>query len=56
MQVNYREKLEKASRGNKGYKYHIREDHNMWKYLYFIAYIREKEETEYTGIESYVAN
>ena len=28
----------------------------MWKYLYFIAYIREKEETEYTGIESYVAN
>ena len=27
----------------------------MWRYLFFIAYIKEKEETEYTGIESYVA-
>lgn len=42
--------------GNKGYTYHIKEDHNLWKYLFFIAYLREKEETEYTGLESYVAD
>ena len=48
-----RETLEKL--GNKGYTHHIKEDHNLWKYLYFIAYLREKEETEYTGLESYVA-
>ena len=29
-------------------------EHNMWKYLFFIAYIQNKDETEYTGIESYV--
>ena len=28
----------------------------MWNYLYYIAYIGDKVETEYTGIESYVAN
>ena len=27
----------------------------MWNYLYYIAYFQDKEETEYTGIESYVA-
>eukprot|EP00828_Plagiopyla_frontata_P048512 TRINITY_DN931_c0_g1_i2.p2 TRINITY_DN931_c0_g1~~TRINITY_DN931_c0_g1_i2.p2 ORF type:complete len:237 (-),score=42.50 TRINITY_DN931_c0_g1_i2:215-925(-) len=48
-----RETLEKL--GNKGYTHHIKEDHNLWKYLFFIAYLREKEETEYTGLESYVA-
>jgi len=28
----------------------------MWNYLFYIAYVREKESTEYTGIESYVAD
>ena len=27
----------------------------MWNYLFYIAYLRSKDETEYTGIESYVA-
>ena len=27
----------------------------MWNYVFFIAYLRDKDETEYTGIESYVA-
>ena len=26
----------------------------MWNYLFYIAYLREKEKTEYTGIESYI--
>jgi len=27
----------------------------MWNYLFFIAYLKWKDETEYSGIESYVA-
>ena len=27
----------------------------MWDYLYFLVYLRHKEETEYSGVESYVA-
>lgn len=26
----------------------------MWNYLYYIAYLQDKDETEYTGIESYI--
>ena len=26
----------------------------MWNYLFYIAYLKDKDETEYTGIESYV--
>ncbi|KRW98640.1 hypothetical protein PPERSA_00228 [Pseudocohnilembus persalinus] len=29
--------------------------HNMWNYLYYIAYIKDKPSTNYTGIETYVA-
>ena len=27
----------------------------MWNYLFYISYLRDKEVTEYTGIESYIA-
>ena len=33
---------------------HIRTEHNMWHYLYFIVNIRVKDPTEFTGPESYV--
>lgn len=26
----------------------------MWNYLFYIAYLKEKKSTEFTGIESYV--
>lgn len=28
----------------------------MWNYVYYISYILDKEPTEYTGIESYIAD
>ncbi|GMI18059.1 hypothetical protein TrLO_g4475 [Triparma laevis f. longispina] len=31
------------------------EDQNVWKYLYFIIYLRNKDSDEYTGVESYVS-
>lgn len=34
---------------------HIKEEHNLWHYLFFIVLVRVKDSTEYTGPESYVA-
>lgn len=34
---------------------HIKSEHNMWHYLYFLVLVRVKDHTEYTGPESYVA-
>ncbi|XP_041944075.1 inositol 1,4,5-trisphosphate receptor type 1 isoform X4 [Alosa sapidissima] len=34
---------------------HIKVEHNMWHYLFFIVLVKVKDHTEYTGPESYVA-
>ena len=31
------------------------ESQNLWKYLYFIIYLKNKDSDEYTGVESYVS-
>ncbi|KAF4532554.1 hypothetical protein B566_EDAN008478 [Ephemera danica] len=33
---------------------HIKTEHNMWHYLYFIVLVKVKDPTEFTGPESYV--
>ena len=33
---------------------HIKREHSLWHYLFFIVYIKTKESTEFTGPESYV--
>jgi len=38
-----------------GFHTHIRTDHYLWHYVHFIIHLREKDPTEYTGLESYVA-
>jgi len=38
-----------------GFQNHIKMDHNMWQYLYFILFLQQKDHNEYTGQESYVA-
>lgn len=49
--------LERASFDNKSVSFeeHIRCEHNMWHYLYFIVLVKVKDPTEFTGPESYVA-
>ena len=27
----------------------------MWNYVFFIAYLKNKDQTDYTGIESYIS-
>jgi len=33
---------------------HVKADHNVWNYLYFVMYLRDKDETEFSGVETYV--
>uniref|UniRef100_A0A8C9QCW6 Inositol 1,4,5-trisphosphate receptor n=1 Tax=Spermophilus dauricus TaxID=99837 RepID=A0A8C9QCW6_SPEDA len=49
--------LERDKFDNKtvSFEEHIKLEHNMWNYLYFIVLVRVKNRTDYTGPESYVA-
>uniref|UniRef100_A0A663MJA0 Inositol 1,4,5-trisphosphate receptor n=1 Tax=Athene cunicularia TaxID=194338 RepID=A0A663MJA0_ATHCN len=49
--------LERDKFDNKtvSFEEHIKYEHNMWNYLYFIVLVRVKNKTDYTGPESYVA-
>ena len=31
-------------------------DQNLWNYLYFVMYLRQKDPNEYNGVEQYVAD
>jgi len=35
------------------FKAHIKEDHNMWDYVFFRFYLEAKDPTEFTGLETY---
>ncbi len=50
--------LERDKFDNKtvSFEEHIKFEHNIWHYLYFIVLVREKNKTDYTGPESYVAH
>jgi inositol 1,4,5-triphosphate receptor type 1 len=39
-----------------GFMHHIKKEHNLWKYVFFMIYMNSKDTTEYTGIETYVSN
>jgi len=38
-----------------GFAWHLAHEHNVWHYVYFMAYLSLKPESEYTGPEQYVA-
>lgn len=48
--------LNRSSFDNKtvSFEEHIKCEHNMWHYLYFIVLVKVKDPTEFTGPESYV--
>lgn len=48
--------LDRSAFDNKttSFEEHIRSEHNMWHYLYFIVLVKVKNPTEFTGPESYV--
>jgi hypothetical protein len=43
-------------RYGQGFEKHVKQEHNMWAYLYFFHHLRRKDKNEYTGQESYVSD
>jgi inositol 1,4,5-triphosphate receptor type 1 len=37
-----------------GFEHHIKKEHNMWRYVYFMVHLNIKDPNEYTGAEDYV--
>lgn len=40
----------------RGFDFHCTNEHNMWSYVYCMTYLKVKDDTTYTGLESYLAN
>lgn len=50
-----REDIEKIyDKYGKTYDNHIKKDHNIFYYIYYIIYLHKKDNTEFTGMESYI--
>jgi len=45
-------KADKSNRG--GFHSHIKENHYMWNYVFYIGYLRSMNHLEYSGIEQYI--
>jgi hypothetical protein len=46
--------FDRASDGVQGFTVHIKQDHNMWNYLFFIIYIWEQDKDDDDGLEQFV--
>jgi hypothetical protein len=46
--------FDRASDGVQGFTVHIKSDHNMWNYLFFIIYIWEQDKDDDDGLEQFV--
>ena len=38
-----------------GFAHHIKHDHYLWNYINYKVHLMEKDQTEYTGVESYIS-
>ncbi|CAD8103545.1 unnamed protein product [Paramecium sonneborni] len=48
------DRLQDISSMGGGFDHHIKVNHYMWNYMFFMAYLKYKDPTDYTGIEQYV--
>jgi hypothetical protein len=39
-----------------GFQGHIKKDHYLWAYVFYIVYLNSKDASDYTGVESYVTD
>jgi len=48
--------LERTSfeKEGKSFARHVRVEHSIWNYLYYIVYLQSKDKLEYNGTESYI--
>jgi len=49
-----KQEFDRTTTTQDGFKNHIKLDHNMWNYLYFIIYIWEQDKDDDDGLEQYV--
>jgi hypothetical protein len=35
--------------------HHIKKEHNLWQYVFFLIHLNEKDTTDYNGTESFIA-
>lgn len=49
-----REVFDRAADGPDGFKIHVKRDHNMWNYMYFIFLIWEQDREDDDGLELYI--
>eukprot|EP00638_Chattonella_subsalsa_P020525 CAMPEP_0117867422 /NCGR_PEP_ID=MMETSP0950-20121206/7965_1 /TAXON_ID=44440 /ORGANISM="Chattonella subsalsa, Strain CCMP2191" /LENGTH=228 /DNA_ID=CAMNT_0005718975 /DNA_START=255 /DNA_END=942 /DNA_ORIENTATION=+ len=40
--------------GNNSFEQHVKHEHNMWHYIWFMIHLEDIEDSEYTGLEHYV--
>lgn len=36
--------------------HHIKKEHNLWQYVFFIIHLNTKDDTDYNGTESFIAD
>lgn len=46
--------FDRASDGTDGFKTHIKFDHNMWNYMYFIMFLWQQDKDDDDGLELYI--
>ena len=49
-----REVFDRAADGPDGFKVHVKRDHNMWNYMYFVFLIWEQSKESDDGLEHYI--
>jgi hypothetical protein len=50
----HKQVFDRASSVPNGFRTHIKVDHNMWNYLYFIIYVWEQDKDDDDGLEQFV--
>jgi hypothetical protein len=49
---NQRNSIERARNSNKGFYYHVEMEHNLWNYVYYLVYLKNKERKNLNTIET----
>lgn len=47
-------KFDRKANEGISFQKHIKEDHTMWNYVFFLIYLQKKDRTEFTGTEQYI--
>ena len=37
-----------------GFEHHVKEEHNLWSYIFFLYNLKKKKITDMNGLESYI--